>query len=349
MNSSSTQQFIDIAGIKDGIIIMKNGGYRLIFSVSAVNFSLKSEEEQNSLIFQYQSFLNSLHFPVEIVMRSKKLDLNPYIKKLETIKNTQTNELIRLQTEDYMDFVTELINLANIMKKTFYVVVSYDPTTIKAPSIVDKLLKKEGGPTNIKISDIEFNRYKDELMERANSVANGLAGMGLHCTSLNTEQVIELFYMIYNPEIADKERLENSMELTEEFITKTQNINNENTEASEAEEAPAIDNFSVIQENQKRETQERLREEENNEPLDDVKAMQEMPQANPNPQQNQVAPATNQSNTSQQNNEPIPPNNGAIPPNNVQVNTITQQPPLNNNAGQNSQTTVQPPNNNDVI
>lgn len=337
MNSSSTQQFIDIAGIKDGIVIMKNGGYRLIFSVSAVNFSLKSSEEQNSLIFQYQSFLNSLHFPIEIVMRSKKLDLNPYIKKLETIKNAQTNELIKLQTEDYMDFVNELINLANIMKKTFYVVVSYDPSTIKAPSIVDKLFKKEDGPASIRISDVEFNRYRDELMERANSVANGLAGMGLHCTSLNTEQVIELFYMIYNPEIADKERLENTMDLTEEFVTKTKEANQSKEPDSEQEEAPAIDNFSVIQENQKREAQERLREEEENDKLDDVQAMQESTSTTP-PPQNPAPQASAPQNQYSQSNTVSPP----------------QQEILNNNIAGNLTQTNQsanqmPPKNNDVV
>ena len=119
MNAASTQQNIKIAGIKDGIVFLDDGGYRFIMSCSTINFALKSEQEQNSLVFQYQSFLNSLHFPIQIVMQSKKLDLTPYLKKVSDLKDKQTNELIKMQATDYIDFVGNLINVANIMKKNF--------------------------------------------------------------------------------------------------------------------------------------------------------------------------------------------------------------------------------------
>ena len=164
MPVTSTQQSIDIAGIQEGIVLLKSGAYRLILSASAINFSLKSEEEQNSLIFQYQSFLNSLHFPIQIVMRSQKLDLNPYLKKINELKEQQTNELLRFQTEDYIDFISQLINLANIMKKSFYVVVPYDPINLGGGSIVDKIFKRKASQSAIKVSEENFKHYKEELV-----------------------------------------------------------------------------------------------------------------------------------------------------------------------------------------
>ena len=252
--TTSTQQFIEIAGIQEGIAILKNGSYRMIFAVSAVNFSLKSEEEQNSLIFQYQSFLNSLHFPIQIVMRSKKLDLNPYLKKIKDLQAKQTNELIKVQTDDYIDFVSQLINLANIMKKTFYVVVGYDPITIKKPSVLDKLLN-HSGPASLKIYSEEFARYKGELTERANTTVSGLGSMGLHCKQLNTEEIIELFYGIYNPEIADKERFSNVEEIDSSFIGDIKEKGQKPAVKIESvEEEAIIDNTGVVEEVQKKET-----------------------------------------------------------------------------------------------
>jgi type IV secretory pathway VirB4 component len=120
---SSTQQSVPIAGVKDGIIVLKNGGYRMILEISAINFSLKSEQEQNSLVFQYQSFLNSLHFPIQIVIKSKLLDLSPYLNKVKQASDKSLNELIKTQIEDYIDFVGKLVSVANIMKKSFYIII----------------------------------------------------------------------------------------------------------------------------------------------------------------------------------------------------------------------------------
>ena len=142
MALTSTQENISIAGIKDGIAILKNGEYRLILSVGAVNFDLKSEQEQNALVFQYQSFLNSLHFPIEICIQSKKLDLSPYIGKIKSLAAKQNNELLRIQTEDYAEFVSQLINMANIMKKTFYVIIGYTPINVGQGGIFGKFFNK---------------------------------------------------------------------------------------------------------------------------------------------------------------------------------------------------------------
>lgn len=268
MEAASTQKFIDIAGIQEGIIILKNGGYRMIFSVSAINFSLKSEEEQNSLIFQYQSFLNSLHFPIQIVMRSKRLDLNPYIKKVVAAKDKQKSELIKVQTEDYVDFISQLINLANIMKKTFYVVVSYDPVSVQGPSILGRLFKKSEESSDLKISAPTFKRYKEELMQRASSVATGLGSMGIHSVQLTTEEIIELFYNIYNPGIADKERFSNADELTSSFVAdkreQVKDATGKTPENIEAKKEEIIDNSGIVEEQHKQQLQTRQMTADNN-------------------------------------------------------------------------------------
>ncbi|MFA5926719.1 MAG: hypothetical protein WCT32_05575 [Patescibacteria group bacterium] len=220
MTQDATQQVIDIAGIKDGIIILKDGGYRIVVSVSTVNFALKSEQEQNSIIFQYQSFLNSLHFPVEIIMRSRRLDLTPYLNKIKGLAGKQENELLRIQTEDYIDFVAKLIDLANIMKKTFFVAIPFQPLTIKSGSFLSNILNrnKEKTVTELRIPEEEFKRNADEARQRAQIVASGLGSIGLHCVQLTTEELIETFYQIYNPEIAGKERFSDADNLSAPII-----------------------------------------------------------------------------------------------------------------------------------
>lgn len=217
MPSSSTQSNIPIAGIKDGIMILRDGQYRIVLEIAAVNFELKSEQEQNSIIFQYQSFLNSLHFPIQIVIQSKKLDLSPYLKKIKELANKQTNELIQIQTTDYVDFVEQLINLANIMKKRFYVTVGYQPVIVNN-GIFDKIFHKSES-NHLKISETDFINYAKELRQRAQNVAQGLGGIGLHCRQLSTQEIIELFYEIYNPEVAGKERLTDTGNVSGNYIT----------------------------------------------------------------------------------------------------------------------------------
>lgn len=345
MNSSaSTQQFIDIAGIKEGIVILNNGSYRLILSTSAINFSLKSEQEQNSLIFQYQGFLNSLHFPIEIVIQSKKLDLNQYLKKITDIKNKQSNELLAIQTEDYIDFVGQLIDMANIMKKSFFVVIGFDPIAIKS-SVFDKLFSKKDQPAQLRVSDTEFKRYKSQLLERANIVASGLGAMGLHCVQLTTEEIIELFYKIYNPEVADKERFTDVNTLTSSIVgQKTGKESDQEQEAEQTAEERAIDNSMIVEEKQKQEAQIRQREDEKasaqqinattpkvapvNEKVAPVS--QGAPQAPSTSNANQVQPANNPPTAPVQTaNTPPAPTQGTGQPSQPPVTQPTQPPQSN--------------------
>lgn len=257
----TTQDNVPVSGIKDGIVVLRNGQYRIILTVSAINFDLKSEQEQNSIVFNYQSFLNSLHFPIEIVVSSKKLDLTPYLNKIKKLSAEQKNELLKIQTDDYIDFVGQLINMANIMKKTFYVAVGYQPLTTASTGIFDKLFAKKDAPKDVRVSEEDFNRYAGELRQRANTVAQGLGSIGLHCRQMNTQEIIELLYGIYNPEVAGKERLSEEAEnFSSTFVTQATSAK----PAEEAETAPqgeiTIDNTEVVAAQQKKEQAERQQE-----------------------------------------------------------------------------------------
>ncbi|MCX6806750.1 MAG: hypothetical protein NT135_01355 [Candidatus Berkelbacteria bacterium] len=190
-----TQAFIDIAQIKGSLIITKNFGLRLIMLCSAVNFDLKTEEEQDILVAQYQNFLNSLTFPIQIVVHSRKMELGPYLDKLKKRLRQEENELLKIQMADYIAFLEELIPQANIMDKKFYVVVPYNPPLIKTPSLKSKTADK-------KLTGTEFETFKKEVIQRANVVASGLGSLGLRCVQLDNHELVELFYGIYNLDLA---------------------------------------------------------------------------------------------------------------------------------------------------
>lgn len=254
---ASTQQNIPIAGMKDGVTILNDGQYRIIMEVSAVNFALKSEQEQNSLIFQYQSFLNSLHFPIQIVVQSKKLDLSPYVNKIKKLTKDQKNDLLKIQTRDYADFITQLIDIANIMKKRFFVIVGYQPISMKT-GIFDKFFSKEKKITTLKIPEEEFNHYTKEIRQRATSVAQNLGSMGLHCKQLSTQEMIEEFYSVYNPELAGKERLADIENLSSSVVSSKKNEINETDQSKKDEKT--IDNQAIVQAKQKKKQNEISRE-----------------------------------------------------------------------------------------
>lgn len=261
---NSTQQAIAIAGIKDGVVVMKDGSYRIILEVAATNFSLKSEQEQNSIIFQYQSFLNSLHFPIEVVISSRRLDLTPYIAKIEKMSETQTGELLKMQTADYVDFLKKLIDIANIMKKTFYVVIAFEPVDIKKIGLLGSLFGKKSTFENLKISDIDYKAHTDQIKQRAGTVASGLGSMGLHCFQLTTEQLIELFYLAYNPDEAAKERFVDATLLASPIIMSKSESNDTKDASAPAgatsEPGGMIDNAAMVEAQRREEAQAKKQE-----------------------------------------------------------------------------------------
>lgn len=204
---TSTQEILKFSEIHEGIVITKTGELRAVLMVSSINFALKSEQEQNAIIYAYQNFLNSLNFSIQILMQSKKLDLTKYLATLKETAAKQINELLKIQTLDYIDFVGRLINIANIMDKKFYVVIPFMP-----PIQLQPTAKKPANAPKMTLE--EFNSYKQELAQRIQVVAGGLGSTGMRSAQLNTQQIIELFYNIYNPEESTKQKLVEMQSLT---------------------------------------------------------------------------------------------------------------------------------------
>ncbi len=213
-----TQEHLDIAEIKEGIVILKSGAMRMILMVSSINFALKSEQEQNAIISSYQNFINSLTFPVQIIMQSRRLDLDRYIIKLNQRLAKEVNPLIQLQTQDYIEFINRLISIANIMDKRFYIVIPFSPTNVAQQGLFNKLFG--GKSAKPSFSDAQFKSYKEELAQRANVITSGLSAMGVRAVPLTTQQVVELFYSTYNPEESTKERLDEVENLESAVVEK---------------------------------------------------------------------------------------------------------------------------------
>ena len=204
--AAATQEHLPIAGIVDGVVLMTDGSLRAVLKIEPINFDLKSEQEQNAIIYAYQSFLNSLDFPIQIVIQSKKLDLEQYLLRLEKSQKTVTNDLLRIQIEDYVGFVRRLISVANIMSKRFYVVVTYAPVG-KSAGIAQFTSIFHKQPTSALMDENEFSRYRSEVQSKANIIAGSIGRLGVKPTLLDTQELIELYYGVYNPDVVSEERL----------------------------------------------------------------------------------------------------------------------------------------------
>ncbi len=203
----STQQYLDIAEIKDDVVIMKDGTLRAVLLVSSINFALKSEDEQNAVINSYVMFLNNLSFMLEIVIQSRELDIDNYLNYLQEKEKQQLNKLLKIQTSEYIEYIKELTSIGKIMNKRFYVVVPYNPLSDKHKGFFTLLGESLKPATSIKLKEKSFLRYKEMLDRRLDSVVSGLESMGVSCARLDTQSLIELYYKTYNPETAKNQNL----------------------------------------------------------------------------------------------------------------------------------------------
>ncbi len=195
---SPTQEFIQIADVRDGVVILKNGSLRAILMVSSTNFALKSQQEQDALIFQFQNFLNSLDFQIEFAVHSRKLNISPYLKFLQARIPEQKEELLRIQTQEYIEFIKSFTELQNIMSKTFFVVVPFEKIALKqATGAFSELF---GTTKKETFNEEEFLHDKEQLWQRVNAVTIGFRQMGLRSLPLGNEELLELFYNLYNPD-----------------------------------------------------------------------------------------------------------------------------------------------------
>ncbi|MFA5175546.1 MAG: TraC family protein [Patescibacteria group bacterium] len=203
----STQKYLNISEIRNDCVILQDGTLRAVLLVSSINFSLKSEEEQNAVIQAYVQFLNSLDFPIQIVIQSRPFNINPYLAQLEELKRTQTNDLLKAQMADYIDFTRELIQMGEIMSKRFYIVVPYNPLGDKKRNFVSIMSDVLSAASVVKLKREKFEKYREILFRRMDNVLANLSSMGIKAVSLDTQSLIELFYNTYNPASAQNQKL----------------------------------------------------------------------------------------------------------------------------------------------
>lgn len=201
-NKSTTRQLVQIADIRDNIVLLSNGSLRAVLEVSAINFELRSEEEQNAILQNFQQFLNSIDFPLQIVTHSRSFDVDNYLKVVQETTGTLTNELLKIQAEEYISFVRELSSLANIMSKKFYIIIPFyisgAPTAKGLLGSLKGLFKSSAsGPA--KIPEEQLQTYKNQILQRAELVFGGLVGIGVRARVLEQQELMDLFYQLYNP------------------------------------------------------------------------------------------------------------------------------------------------------
>ena len=205
-SAKATQEFVPIKEIKEGIVILKDGSMRALVMASSLNFALKSSDEQQSIIYQFQSFLNSLNFSVQFSTQSRRLDIRPYLALLESRYKEQTSDLLKIQTREYIEFVRTFTDTTNIMTKTFFIVVPYSPPAVFAKdSGVEGFFKGKQSTQEKNTSEKEaFEEARTQMEQRINVVEQGLVRCGIRVTQLGTEELVEVFYKLFNPGDVDK-------------------------------------------------------------------------------------------------------------------------------------------------
>ena len=202
MANNPSQEFVPIQEVRDGIMVLKDGSMRAIVLATSINFALKSAEEQESVLYQFQNFLNSLDFSMQIYIQSRKLDIRPYISLLEERLRAQNNDLMRMQITEYIHFIKDLTDFSSIMTKSFFVVIPYE-ASIKATGL-GKLFGGGNNKTAEKDKDDKFEEVKSQIEQRISVVEQGLSRCGVKIARLGSEELVELFYRIFNPGDAEK-------------------------------------------------------------------------------------------------------------------------------------------------
>jgi vacuolar-type H+-ATPase subunit I/STV1 len=204
----STQQYVDIAEIRDDLVVMKDGTTRAVLMVSSINFALKSTEEQEAIIQAYITFLNGLEYPIQIVVQSRRMNIDEYLARLREQERKTQNELLKAQITDYRDFVTELVEMGDIMQKRFFVVLPYDPLSNKRRGFWSRLSQAVSPIASAKLNKKQWEDRKEQMNRRAELITVQLEGMGLSVARLDTQGLIELYYDVYNPDVFGRQPLQ---------------------------------------------------------------------------------------------------------------------------------------------
>ena len=210
LKAKATQEFVPIKEVRDGIVVLKDGGLRAIVLANSVNLSLKSNDEQQATILQFQNFLNTLDFSVQISIQSRKLDIRPYLLLLENRMKVQSEPLLKLQTKEYIEFIRNFTETVSIMTKNFFVVVPYTHTNLKpSGGIFAQLFSRKNKKEEEIKNQLDFEEKRSQLEERVSVIQQGLSRCGINSAQLGTEEVVEVFYKVFNPgELEGKIELE---------------------------------------------------------------------------------------------------------------------------------------------
>lgn len=207
----STQRYLQLTGIHDDTLVLKDGGIRNILEVSSVNFDLKSEDEQTALIGSYQKFLNALNFPVQMTVNSRKLDIDKYLGFLEQKMNSQKNELLKIQAEEHIQYIKKLVEFTDIMEKRFFITIPQNPDRVKKKGVFSNFMKYislDDTVLDVIKRKQEFEELKANLDSRVNVVVSGLEGCGLKVRKLNTEEIIQVLYHGYNHSSKESKKMD---------------------------------------------------------------------------------------------------------------------------------------------
>lgn len=224
-NPNSTQNTLQLSEVRDGMVIMNDGSFRAVVACKSINFDLMSDREREGVEYSYQNFLNSLNFPVQILIRSQRVDIGPYIDKLISIRRTQDNMLLGVLMDDYIGFIDALSQEANIMEKSFYIVIPYFPRG-DAANLVEQgkgfFGKLFARPQNTitHIDAAAYQKAKDEIKNRVDLVTTGLFQIGVQSMQLDTKSLGELYYNYYNPDTAVRQPLGSFDDLATTFVKK---------------------------------------------------------------------------------------------------------------------------------
>ncbi len=198
-SSSPTQQFVPVKEVRDGIVVMKDGTLATVVLVSSINLSLKSYDEQRATLSQFQSFLNTLDFPIQIVVQSRRYDVRPYIVSLENRLKVQTEPLLRVQTQEYIEFIRSFTEQVNVMRKNFFVVIPYTPAVVNQTGGIGKVFSFFSKKQTTTDMTANFEEERTQIEQRVSVVEQGLSRLGLRVAQLGTQEVIELLYKTFNP------------------------------------------------------------------------------------------------------------------------------------------------------
>jgi type IV secretory pathway VirB4 component len=222
-NPNSTQNTLLLSEVRDNMVIMKDGSFRAVVACKSINFDLMSSREREGVEYSYQNFLNSLYFDIQIFIRSQRVDIGPYIDRLVEIRRSQDNMLLNVLMDDYIGFIDALSQEANIMDKSFFIVLPYFPpgnignVTDQTKGFFAKLVAKpQNGPT--KIDQTTYEKAKEEIKNRVDLVTSGLFQMGVSSTQLSTKELGELYYNVYNPDTAVRQPLGNFENTTSTYV-----------------------------------------------------------------------------------------------------------------------------------